>query len=159
MTASDWLAGSWLLLRVVIMPAQLLLFFYVLITTRADVITLNAVWSCPISVGVGSSRGGELFGVFRSVWRSGVTKHLFLYRILKPSCLWHYVLSQHVCRLSGFPLGAIYCEHLDAEQKLASPCLGVTGCWACGTAAMQADLPAWENLGLPLAGRFSAVIS
>lgn len=37
--------------------------FSVLITTRTDVITLNTAWSCPISVGVGSSRGGELFGV------------------------------------------------------------------------------------------------
>lgn len=46
--------------------------FYVLITTRTDVITLNTAWSCPISVGVGSSRGRELFGVTSCLEVNGV---------------------------------------------------------------------------------------
>lgn len=47
-------------------------FFYVLITTRTDVITLNTAWSCPISVGVGSSRGGELFSMTSCLELNGV---------------------------------------------------------------------------------------
>lgn len=46
--------------------------FYELITTRTDVITLNTAWSCPISVGVGSSRAEELFGMSHCLEMNGV---------------------------------------------------------------------------------------
>lgn len=90
-------------------------------------------------------------------------KQLFWCRILKLSCLWDSALSQHLrvvkARLMSleehFPWGAVYCKAVKAVKFSCSQQvshLGMAGYGACGTTAVQADLPVGESLLLTQEG-------